>query len=230
MDENVAVERVFEALVELDIDGIEACMHQALWAGAEPRTVLNGGLSAGMLVVGQRFETGEYFLTDLVLAGEVMKQGLLPLEPLLEAADTHGNGTVVLATVKGDIHEIGKNLVDTMLRAAGFAVVDLGVDVPAGRIIQAVRQHQADVVGLSVLLTTMVGQLQTVVDLLTEAGLRSRVKVIIGGACTTPSLAQEMGCDAHGAHAVAAVRICQELRAAHDSARDGRKVRPDTVS
>ncbi len=230
MDAHVAVERVFEVLVELDIDGVEACVYQALRAGAEPQTVLNGGLSAEMLVVGQRFETGEYFLTDLVLAGEVMKQGLVPLEPLLAAADTHGNGTVVLATVKGDIHEIGKNLVDTMLRAAGFAVVDLGVDVPAGRIVEAVREHQADVVGLSVLLTTMVGQLQTVVDLLTEAGLRSQVKVIIGGACTTPGLAQEIGCDAHGADAVAAVRICQELLAAHDSACEGRKVRPDTVS
>ena len=212
-----AVGQVFEAVVELDIDGITARVVEALQAGVEPRAVLNEGLSAGMRAVGERFETGEYFLTDLVLAGEVMKAGLLPLEPLLAAMETRGNGTVVLATVKGDVHEIGKNLVGTMLRAARFEVVDLGVDVPAVRIVQAVRAHQARIVGLSVLLTTMVGQLQTVVDELIEAGLRSQVKVIVGGACTTPRLAQEIGCDAHGADAVAAVRICEDLLAVRRS-------------
>jgi 5-methyltetrahydrofolate--homocysteine methyltransferase len=120
----------------------------------------------------------------------------------------------VLATVEGDIHEIGKNLVGTMLRAAGFEVVDLGEDVPAARIVEAVRERQAGVVGLSVLLTPMIGQLWTVVEALTEAGLRSQVKVVIGGACTTPRLAEEMGCDAHGPDAVAAVRICEGLLAA----------------
>jgi len=212
-----AVGRVFEAVVELDIDGITARVVEALQAGVEPRTVLNEGLSAGMRAVGERFETGEYFLTDLVLAGEVMKAGLLPLEPLLAAREARGNGTVVLATVKGDVHELGKNLVGTMLRAAGFEVVDLGVDVPAARIVQAVRAHQATIVGLSVLLTTMIGQLQTVVDELIEAGLRSQIKVIIGGACTTPRLAQEIGCDAHGADAVTAVRICEDLLAVRRS-------------
>jgi 5-methyltetrahydrofolate--homocysteine methyltransferase len=163
--------------------------------------------------VGERFESGEYFLTDLVLAGEVMKAGLAPLESRLAAQELRGNGTVVLATVQGDIHEIGKSLVGTMLGAAGFEVVDLGVDVPAPRIVGAVRQHRAAILGLSVLLTTMVGQVQVVVDELTEAGLRAQTRVVIGGACTTPELAQELGCDAHGADAVAAVRICERLMA-----------------
>ncbi len=209
-----AIMRVFEAVVELDIDAVAPRVREALQAGATPQAVLNEGLSAGVRVVGERFETGEYFLTDLVLAGEMMKEGLVPLEPLLAAGSVQGNGTVVLATVKGDIHEIGKGLVGTMLRAAGFGVVDLGVDVPAARIVEAVRAHQADIVGLSVLLTTMVGQLQAVVEELIEAGLRSQVKVVIGGACTTPELAGAMGCDAHGADAVAAVRICEQLLAA----------------
>ena len=213
MDASKAVAQVFEAVVDLDIDRVAERVREALEAGAEPRTVLNEGLSAGVRAVGELFESGEYFLTDLVLAGEVMKSGLVPLQPLLTATEMQGNGTVVLATVRGDVHEIGKNLVGTMLRAAGFEVVDLGVDVPAARIVEAVRGHQATVVGLSVLLTTMVGQLQTVVEELTEAGLRSRVKVVVGGACTTPALAQEMGCDGHGADAVAAVRLCQELLA-----------------
>ena len=108
---------------------------------------------------------------------------------------------------------IGKNLVGTMLRAAGFEVVDLGTDVPAARIVEAVRQHGATVVALSVLLTPMVGQLQTVVEAFTEAGKRSQVKIVIGGACTTPRLAEEMDCDAYGPDAVAAVRICEGLLA-----------------
>ena len=208
-----AIGCVLQAVADLDIDGVAARVREALRAGAEPRAVLNQGLSAGMRVVGERFEAGEYYLTELVLAGEVMKVGLVPLEPLLAAADVQGRGTVVLATVEGDIHEIGRSLVGTMLRAAGFVVVDLGVDVPAARVVEAVQAHQAEVVGLSVLLTPMVGQLRAVVEALTEAGLRSRVKVVVGGACTTPRLAEEMGCDAHGPDAVSAVRLCEELLA-----------------
>ena len=213
MNVEEVVRRVLETVVDLDIDGVAAQVRQALQAGAAPLDVLNDGLSAGMRAVGERFEAGEYYLTELVLAGEVMKEGLAPLEPLLKEADVRGKGTIVLATVKGDIHNIGKNLVGTMLRAAGFEVVDLGTDVPAARIVEAVQQHGAGVVALSVLLTPMVGQLQTVVEAFTEAGRRSQVKIVIGGACTTPRLAEEMGCDAYGPDAVAAVRICEGLLA-----------------
>lgn len=213
MDAGKVIEQVYEAVVDLDIDSVAARVEAALRAGVEPRAVLNQGLSAGVRAVGERFETGEYFLTDLVLAGEIMKVGLAPLESVLAKQETRSNGTVVLATVKGDIHEIGKNLVGTMLGAAGFEVVDLGVDVPASRIVSAMRAHRAGILGLSVLLTTMVGQLGAVVEELTEAGLRSQTRIVIGGACTTPELAVEMGCDAHGADAVAAVRICEGLMA-----------------
>ena len=206
-----AVGSVLEAVVDLDIDRVAARVRDALQAGAAPLDVLNEGLSAGVRVVGERFEAGEYYLTELVLAGEVMKEGLAPLEPLLKKTNVRGKGTVVLATVKGDIHDIGKNLVGTMLGAAGFRVVDLGTDVPAARVVEAVHQHQAGVVALSVLLTPMVGQLQATVEALTEAGLRSQVKIVIGGACTTPRLVEETGCDAYGPDAVAAVRICEGL-------------------
>lgn len=214
MSTEKAIERVLEAVVDLDIDAVAARVREALEAGAAPLDILNAGLGRGMQAVGERFEAGEYYLTELVLAGEVMKEGLAPLEPLLKKTDVHGKGTIVLATVQGDIHDIGKNLVGTMLRAAGFEVLDLGSDVPAARVVEAVREHKAGVVGLSVLLTPMVSQLQSTIDALTEAGLRPQVKIVIGGACTTPRLAEEMGCDAHGADAVAAVRICRELLAA----------------
>lgn len=214
MSAEEAVGSVFEAVVDLDIDQITARVQGALQAGAAPLDVLDAGLSAGVRIVGDRFEAGEYYLTELVLAGEVMKEGLRPLEPLLAKTEVRGRGTVVLATVEGDIHDIGKNLVGMMLRAAGFNTVDLGVDVPAAQIVAAVRQHRAGVMALSVLLTPMVGQLRTVIEALTEAGLRSHVKVVIGGACTTPRLAEQMGCDAYGPDAVAAVRVCEELLAA----------------
>ncbi|HEY72494.1 MAG: cobalamin-binding protein [Chloroflexi bacterium] len=213
MNAKDAIGRVLETVVDLDIDGVAAQVRDALQAGAAPLDVLNDGLSAGMRAVGERFEAGEYYLTDLVLAGEVMKEGLSPLEPLLKEIDEQGKGVVVLATVQGDIHDIGKNLVSTMLNAAGFDVVDLGSNVPAARVVEAVHERGAGVVGLSVLLTPMVGQLQATIEALTEAGLRPRVKIVIGGACTTPRLAEELGCDAHGADAVAAVRICEELLA-----------------
>ncbi|MBN1691375.1 MAG: cobalamin-dependent protein, partial [Dehalococcoidia bacterium] len=176
-----------------------------------PRAVLNDGLSAGMRIVGDRFQSGEYFLTELLLAGEVMKAGLAPLEPLLTHTDVQGKGTVVLATVKGDIHDLGKGLVGMMLNASGFEVIDLGSDVTPQRIVDAVRAHKAGIVGLSMLLTPMVVSLRSTVEEITKAGLRDQVKVIIGGACTTPGLAREMGCDGHGEDAMAAVYLCESF-------------------
>jgi methylmalonyl-CoA mutase cobalamin-binding domain/chain len=122
----------------------------------------------------------------------------------------HGKGAVVLATVKGDIHDLGKNLVGMMLRASGFEIIDLGSNVAPQQIIESVRKHQAKIVALSLLLTPMVVSLRSAVEEITGAGLRQQVKIIIGGACTTPDLAKEMGCDAHGDDAMAAVNLCDK--------------------
>jgi len=213
MNDNQAIQNVFQSVVDLDIDQVAAQVQTALENGFPALQILNEGLAPGVRMVGERYERGEYYLTDLVLAGEVMKAGLVPLEPFLTHSDVSAAGVVVLATVKGDIHEIGKNLVATMLRSAGFQVVDLGVDVPAQRIVETARQKRANVVGLSVLLTPMINELINVLDGLQEAGLRPQLKVIIGGACTTPELANELGCDGHGADAVAAIRLCEQLLA-----------------
>ena len=211
MNEHDAIKDVLESVVNLDIDGVAGQVSAALKAGADPRAVLNSGLSAGMRVVGERFQSGEYFLTELLLAGEVMKAGLVPLEPLLTNTDIRSKGTVVLATVKGDIHDLGKNLVGMMLSSAGFEVIDLGSDVSSQRIVEAVRKHQAKIVGLSLLLTPMVGSLRSAVEELTRVGLRQQVRIIIGGACTTPGLAKELGCDGHGEDAMAAVYLCEKF-------------------
>ncbi len=210
MNEHDAIKDVLESVVNLDIDGVAGQVSAALKAGADPRAVLNSGLSAGMRVVGERFQSGEYFLTELLLAGEVMKAGLVPLEPLLTNTDIRSKGTVVLATVKGDIHDLGKNLVGMMLRASGFEVIDLGSDVAPQRIVDAVRSNGAKIVGLSMLLTPMIISLRSTIEEITRAGLRQQVKIIIGGACTTPGLAKEMGCDGHGEDAMAAVNLCEE--------------------
>ncbi len=211
MNQAEVIGRVLDAVANLEIDDVAARVREALAAGVEPVAVLDQGLSAGMRVVGDRFEAGDYYLTELVLAGEVMKAGLVPLTSLLEKTSHLGKGTILLATVKGDIHDIGKNLVGTMLRAAGFEVVDLGADVPAQRIVDEARRTKAEVVGLSVLLTPMVQQLRATVEALSEAGLRGQARIVIGGACTTPDLAEAMGVDAHGVDAVAAVRLCERL-------------------
>jgi len=211
MNEHDAIQRVLETVVNVDIDGVAEQVRAALKAGADPCAVLNDGLSAGMRIVGERYQSGEYFLTELLVAGEVMKAGLVPLEPFLTNTDIQGKGTVVLATVKGDIHDLGKNLVGMMLRAAGFEVIDLGVNVASQRIVEAVRKHQATIVALSLLLTPMVASLRSAIEEITRAGLRHQVRIIIGGACTTPSLAEEMGCDAHGADAMAAVYLCEKF-------------------
>lgn len=199
-------EKLTKAIAELELEEIAPLVQEGLDAG-ETATDLLGGMCVGMSKVGQLFEEGEYFLADLVLAGEVMKEGLAVLEPHLEAGSQGQKGTVVLCTVKGDIHDIGKNLVATMLSSSGFKVVDLGVDVSESAIVEAVRTNGATGIGLSVLLTSMVDSISEVVSALNAAGLRDGVKIAIGGACTTPELAEKMGVDAIGRDAVEAVRI-----------------------
>lgn len=198
--------KIKDAVVSLDLDFVPVILKEALGSGGDAPDLL-AAMSEGMVEVGRLFEEGEYFLADLVLAGETMKVGVSVLEPLLGQQEQDKKGTIVLCTVKGDVHDIGKNLVGTMLGSSGFEVIDLGVDVPAETVAASVREHNAQAVGLSVLLTTMTGAIRDVVDALNKENLRERVKIAIGGACTTPKLVAETGVDALGRDAVEAVRI-----------------------
>lgn len=200
------LDKVQAAVSDLDLDNIAPLVREALDSGQAPKDVL-GAMCTGMARVGELFEQGEYYLADLVLAGEGMKEGMAVLEPLLAGEALEKKGTVVVCTVKGDIHDIGKNLVCTMLSTSGFNVIDLGVDVHEDKIVEAVRSKNADAVALSVLLTSMVDSIKDVVSALDAAGLRDKVKIAIGGACTTTDLADKMGVDALGRDAVEAVRI-----------------------
>lgn len=205
------VKKVGQAIVDLDLDNIAGVVKEAVAGGASKQDIIEKGMREGMSEVGRKFEEGEYYLAELVLAAETMKDGLAALESEVPGEAGPPKATVVIATIKGDVHDIGKNLVGATLTAAGYRIVDLGVDVPAGELVKAVRDNDAAVVGISVLLTPMVGELSKTVKAFESAGLRDKVKIIIGGACTSESLAVEHKCDAFGKDAVEAVRLVDSL-------------------
>ena len=186
---------------------------QALEEGVAPLIAIEGALNPGMEVVGDRYERGEYFIPDLVMAAEAMKAAMAVFEPALMARQEQRRvlGTVVIGTVEGDIHEIGKSLVATMLSTAGFQVHDLGVDVPACDFVKRVQETEANVVGLSALLTTTMRNQGMVIEALKEAGLREQVKVVIGGAPSNPEWAQIIGADAYAENANEAVTVVTQL-------------------
>jgi corrinoid protein of di/trimethylamine methyltransferase len=210
------LEKLLADLTQVVIDGhperAEALAKQGLEAGHPPLVMIEQGLRPGMDIVGERFACAEAFIPDLVMSGKAMKAAIAVLEPALKAGQArHVAGRVVIGTVQGDIHEIGKSLVGIMLTAAGFEVRDLGVDVAPQRFVEAVREMDADIVGLSALLTTTMISQRNVIEALKEAGLRERVKVMIGGAPSSPAWAVEIGADAYGENATEAVRIAKEL-------------------
>ena len=204
------LEKITNLVADLELEQIAPLLEEALSDGREPMVLLQA-MSEGMGRVGENFEKGEYYLVDLVLAGEIMKEGLKVLEPHFSIESIGNKGTVVLCTVKGDIHDIGKNLVGNMLTGSGFHVVDLGVDVHEDQVVEAVRSSGAMGVGLSVLLTPMVKSVSEVVNALTAQGLRDRVKIAIGGACTTSELVKSLGVDALGRDPVEAVRVFESF-------------------
>ncbi len=199
----------------IDGDGREAAAlaQQALDAGLDPLTAIDDGYVPGLRYVGDQFAAGEMFLPEMMLAARAMQQAVRVLEPEMTRRSTQRKvlGRVVIGTVKGDIHEIGKNLVAMMLQASGFEVHDLGVDVPVERFVEKAREVGADVVGVSALLTTtMVGQ-RSVVQALHEAGLAPRVRVMVGGAPVTRGWAEEIGADGYSEDAVGAVALARRL-------------------
>ncbi len=205
--------RLQEAVVNGDPELARTLAAQALEAGIAPLVAIEQGLNPGMQLVGERYENGDYFIPDLVMAAEAMKAAMQVFEPALLARQEQQQvpGTVVIGTVEGDIHEIGKSLVATMLGAAGFRVHDLGVDVPASVFVAKVREVGADVVGLSALLTTTMRNQEVVIKALEEAGLRNEVKVIVGGAPASLEWAQLIGADGYAENANEAVEVVRHL-------------------
>jgi len=205
--------KLADSLIEGEPDTTVELTRQALEAGLEPMEIIRSGLMPGMNAVGEKFSCGEYFLPDLIIAADGMKRAMELLEPELRRRHQtlDSPGTVILGTVKGDIHEIGKSLVGTMLSANGFKVVDLGVNVPNEAFIDKIRETDANLLGLSALLTTTMTAQREVIQELKEAGLRHRVKVMVGGAPVTRAWADEIGADGYAEDAMGAVQLARKL-------------------
>lgn len=204
------LERLRDAIVELDIDSIPRLCVEAIEAGVPAYEAVIMGMARGMEVVGQKYEDGEYYLAELIMAGETMKEGMAVLEPHLGGGDVGSAGRCVIGTVKGDLHDIGKNVFASLLKAQNFDVIDLGVDVTPERFVEAVKEHEPDVVAMSALLTTTMVEMENVIAELGRQGLREGVKVIVGGAPMTQDYAERIGADAAAEDAVKGVRIVSQ--------------------
>ena len=205
-------EKLAQTVIEGEPDDAETLAKQALADGLDPLTCINEGLTKGIQKVGELFASGEYFLPELIIGAEAMKRALSVLEPAMAGDQSREVvGRVVLGTVEGDMHEIGKTLVGTMLVANGFQVFDIGVDKNAGEFVAAVQENNADIVGASALLTTTMLQQKKLIEALEEANLRDKVKVMVGGAPVTESYASEIGADGYAEDAISAVDLAFRL-------------------
>ena len=205
-------QKLAQALIDGEPEDAEALAKQALEQGLDPLTCINEGLTKGIQKVGELFASGEYYLPELIIGAEAMKRALAVLEPAMVGDQSREVvGRVVLGTVEGDMHEIGKTLVGTMLIANGFQVFDIGVDKNAGEFVAAVKENNADIVGASALLTTTMLQQKKLIEALEEANLKDKVKVMVGGAPVTESFASEIGADGYAEDAISAVDLAFRL-------------------
>lgn len=202
---------LYDAILTGNAKKAEEVTKAALEAGVDPSELLSKYMIPAMDEVGMRFECNEYFVPELLIAARAMKTSLQLLTPKLAAKGAKSAGRVVIGTVQGDLHDIGKNLVASMLEGGGFEVVDLGVDVPPERFVQAVQQKDGCIVALSALLTTTMTMMKTVIDALERAGLRGKTKVIVGGAPITQQFADEIGADGYSDNASSAVALARKL-------------------
>jgi 5-methyltetrahydrofolate--homocysteine methyltransferase len=205
------LEKIAADLYEGEDDSVAELVQQALDQGLAPNQVLQGGLIAGMDQVGKDFKAGDLFVPEVLIAARAMHAGMDVLRPLLAETDSISAGKYLIGTVKGDLHDIGKNLVRMMLEGAGFETIDLGTDVEPQTFVDAVREHQPVLVGMSALLTTTMVQMKATVEALEEAGLRDSVKIMVGGAPVTDAFAGQIGADAYAPDAASAVDRAREL-------------------
>jgi 5-methyltetrahydrofolate--homocysteine methyltransferase len=207
------LQKIASELYNGEEETVADLVKSALAQGLEAGEVLQGGLIAGMDEVGKDFKAGDLFVPEVLIAARAMHAGMGILRPLLAESDTPSAGRYLIGTVKGDLHDIGKNLVKMMLEGAGFETVDLGTDVEPDAFVEAVKEHEPTLIGMSALLTTTMVQMKATVEALEEAGLRERVKIMVGGAPVTAAFAEEIGADAYAPDAASAVDAARELTA-----------------
>jgi corrinoid protein of di/trimethylamine methyltransferase len=215
----IGLQPLYQAILEGQAPAARAVVQEALAAGVDPQQLLDEAMIPAMDEVGRRFESNEYFVPELLIAARAMKGALELIRPLLAERGAKPAGCVVIGTVRGDLHDIGKNLVAAMLEGGGFEVVDLGVDVAPERFVAAAEEKNAQIIAMSALLTTTMPGMRTTLEAIEQAGIRERVKVMVGGAPVTQRFADEIGADGFSDNASGAVRIARELIGAAQVAR-----------
>jgi len=205
------LQEISEELQKGNFGDMPKLIQEALDAGIAPSKILNDGLVSGMDVVGEKFRCDEIFMPEVLISAKAMQAGMDVLRPKLIETGAKLAGKVIMGTVKGDLHDIGKNLVGMLMEGAGFEVIDLGIDVPSEKFVEAVRSNRPNILGLSALLTTTMLMMKEVIESLVEAGVRERVKVIVGGAPVTEKFAEDIGADGYAPDAASAVVKAREL-------------------
>jgi corrinoid protein of di/trimethylamine methyltransferase len=203
--------KLYEAIMAGRLEDAKKTTHEAVAENIDPKIIIDGYMSKAMEDVGYKFETGQVFVPELLMAARAMKGSLDLLKPLMTDSHSATVGKVVIGTVKGDLHDIGKNLVASMLEGCGFEVINLGVDVSSDRFVAATKEHNADILCLSALLTTTMNRMQEVIVALEERGLRKNVKVLIGGAPVSNDFAKQIGADGYSANANSAVSLAKSF-------------------
>jgi 5-methyltetrahydrofolate--homocysteine methyltransferase len=210
-EEMELLQKISEELQKGNYEEVPKLVQEALNANVPPSKILSDGLVAGMDVVGEKFRRDEFFMPEVLISARAMQAGMNILRPKLIETGAKLAGKIVLGTVKGDLHDIGKNLVGMLMEGAGFQVIDLGIDVPSERFVEAVKMNRPNILGLSSLLTTTMPKMKEVIESLVEAGVRGRVKVMVGGAPVTEKFAKDVGADAYAPEAASAVEKAREL-------------------
>jgi len=208
---NITLQEIQESVVLGKKEAVKEKIQQALDEKSDPNEILSKALIGGMREVGNRFEAGEMYVPEMLVAAHAMKAGLAILKPILIQLGTEMTDKVIIGTVKGDLHDIGKNLVAMMLEGVGYEVIDLGTDVPAEKFADAARNSSAKVVGMSALLTTTMQNMKSTIEALEDLGVREQVKVVVGGAPVTENFAKEIGADGYAPDASRAVRLVETL-------------------
>ncbi|HWQ40736.1 MAG TPA: corrinoid protein [Desulfosporosinus sp.] len=210
---SINYEDLSQSVIAGQQERVKQLTQQAIDDGKDPVEIINQGLIPGMSVVGARFKSGQMFVPEVLMSARAMNVGMDLVKPLISNEDLPTAGKVVIGTVKGDLHDIGKNLVAMMLESAGFTVINVGVDAGPEQFVQAVKEHQPSVIGMSALLTTTMLSMKDTLELLKEEGLRDKVKVIIGGAPISQDFADEIGADGFAPDAGSATDLCKKLLA-----------------
>ena len=204
-------QEIIEKIEKGDANAVKSLVEKAVADNITANDILNNGLVKGMNNIGAKFKNNEVYIPEVLIAARAMKAGLEIIKPLLAEAKTESKGKIAIGTIKGDLHDIGKNIVCIMLEGAGYDVIDLGIDVPKEKFIEAAENGSADILGLSALLTTTMPYMKEIVDAMDQSGLKDKVKVIIGGAPITQAYADEISADGYAADAATAVDVVKRL-------------------